>query len=44
MNRVRHELGLDRPLHIQYLDFITNAVKGNLGNSYFEKRPVSEMF
>jgi peptide/nickel transport system permease protein len=43
MNRVRHELGLDRPLHIQYLDFITNAVKGNLGNSYFEKRPVSEM-
>lgn len=43
MNRVRHELGLDRPLHIQYIDFLRGALKGDLGNSYFEKRPVTEM-
>lgn len=43
IDRVRHELGLDRPLYIQYLDFIKNAAMGDFGNSYFEKRPVSDM-
>lgn len=43
MDRVRHEMGLDRPLHTQYFSFLTNFLKGDLGNSYFGKRPVTEM-
>ena len=43
MDRVRHELGLDKPLYVQYLAFLKGTLKGNLGKSYFEKRPVIEM-
>ena len=28
-----HEWGLDRPLYVQYLAFVRNAVRGNLGDS-----------
>lgn len=37
------QLGLDRPLPVQYGIFITNAVKGDFGASYTSKRPVLEM-
>lgn len=43
MERVRHELGLDKPLHVQYLAFLKGTLKGDLGKSYFEKKPVTEM-
>lgn len=43
VERVRHELGLDRPLYVQYFDFVTGAVRGDFGTSYFQKRPVTEM-
>jgi len=43
IDRVRHELGLDRPLPVQYIDFIKNAVQGDLGTSYFKNRPVTEL-
>ncbi len=29
----RHELGLDRPLPVQYLDWLGNALRGDLGTS-----------
>src|SRR5262249_59803562 len=32
--KVRHELGLDLPLWVQYLRFATNALRGDLGQSY----------
>jgi peptide/nickel transport system permease protein len=32
--RLRHEMGLDRPLAVQYLDFLSHAVRGDLGRSY----------
>jgi peptide/nickel transport system permease protein len=35
----RTRLGLDLPLHIQYGRFITNAVHGDLGNSYVHSVP-----
>lgn len=38
---VREELGLDRPFVVQYLDWITDAVRGDLGVSYASRRPVS---
>lgn len=31
--RVRHELGLDRPLHEQYLTYVWNALHGDFGRS-----------
>ena len=40
MAKVRHELGLDQPLFIQYLDFIKGVFQGDLGTSYFTKEPV----
>ena len=40
---LRKEYGLDRPIHIQYLRFISNAVRGDLGISYIHKRPVTEI-
>jgi len=43
IERVRRELGLDRPLHIQYLDYIGKAIRGDLGTSYFQKTPVIDM-
>jgi peptide/nickel transport system permease protein len=38
----RRELGLDRPLPVQYVGFVANIVKGDLGRSYVTRRPVAE--
>lgn len=38
---VHAELGLDRPLHVQYLRFIGGALAGDLGTSIIQKAPVS---
>ena len=35
----RHLLGLDRPLHAQYLDFITAVPRGDFGLSIQQRRP-----
>ncbi len=40
---VRRQLGLDQPLHLQYLRYITAVLRGDLGRSVFLKRPVSEI-
>jgi peptide/nickel transport system permease protein len=34
VERVRRLYGLDRPLPVQYLSFLKNAVRGNLGESF----------
>ena len=36
---LRRELGLDRPLHLQYLIFLGNAVRGNFGISFIFNKP-----
>lgn len=38
--QVIRELGLDQPLHLQYLDFITSVPTGDLGMSLVTKTPV----
>jgi peptide/nickel transport system permease protein len=38
---VRERLGLDRPVVIQYWDWITGAATGDLGTSLFTSRPVA---
>jgi peptide/nickel transport system permease protein len=36
-----HAYGLDRPLYIQYLDWVGKALRGDLGRSLFSNEPVS---
>lgn len=42
VEQVRQNLGLDRPLYIQYFDFVVGAARGNFGRSLRTKRPVSQ--
>ena len=42
VERIRERLGLDRPLHIQYLSYVGNALRGDLGTSIRTNRPVLE--
>jgi ABC-type dipeptide/oligopeptide/nickel transport system permease component len=39
IEETRRELGLDQPLHIQYLKFVTDAARGDLGTSIRYKSP-----
>ena len=41
--RIRKQLGLDQPLPVQYLSWLTMALHGNLGNSLFSKQPVIDL-
>ena len=39
LEQFRHNMGLDRPVPIQYLDFLAHAVQGDFGTSYSSKEP-----
>jgi peptide/nickel transport system permease protein len=41
--QIRERLGLNDPFLIQYGRFLRDAVRGNLGRSFFFKRPVMEV-
>jgi len=38
IERIRHEYGFDQPFHIQYLNYVTNALQGNFGYSLVKYR------
>jgi peptide/nickel transport system permease protein len=40
---IRHELGLDRPLPLQYLHYLGNLAQGDLGRSYLQRTTVTEL-
>lgn len=40
--RIRADLGLDKPLTVQYVDFLSKLVRGDLGKSYRTNEPVSK--
>jgi len=40
---LRHELGLDRPVLVQYGDWMWKAVHGNLGRSLWDGAPVTQL-
>lgn len=42
LEAVRHQMGLDRPLVVQYLDFVRGIARGNLGRSIHNETPVLE--
>jgi peptide/nickel transport system permease protein len=39
---IRHQLGLDRPLHEQYLVYMRDLVHGNLGVSIARRTPINQ--
>jgi peptide/nickel transport system permease protein len=41
---INRELGLNRPLYVQYMDWFWQLVHGNLGTSYFQNEPVTTLF
>jgi peptide/nickel transport system permease protein len=41
--RLRQELGLNQPLYVQYGRFMAGIVEGDLGGSYFYRRPVVQV-
>lgn len=40
---LRAKLGLDRPVYVQYFSFLTSALTGDMGQSYFEGSSVSDI-
>lgn len=38
--QVRRDLGLDRPIHVQYFDYVGDVLRGDLGESLLTHRPV----
>ncbi len=40
IERLRHEMGLDRPIPVQYWAWLKNFVRGDWGYSFATKRPV----
>jgi peptide/nickel transport system permease protein len=40
---LRSELGLDRPLPVQYADYLSGLIRFDLGNSLHSKQPVSAL-
>ena len=43
IRQIRQELGLDRPVVVQYLDWVGNAARGDFGQSYTQQRPVADI-
>ena len=40
LEEMRAKLGLDRPIHLQYFEWIGRALRGDLGHSLYTNRPV----
>lgn len=43
LGQIRAQLGLDRAVHEQYLDWIAGAIRGDLGTSLWSGAPVNEL-
>ncbi|MGH7399301.1 MAG: ABC transporter permease [Candidatus Rokuibacteriota bacterium] len=43
VREIRAELGLDRPIAMQYVAWLGRAVRGDFGHSYIQQRPVTEI-
>lgn len=41
VDRLRHQLGLDRPLPVQYLQWLLGFLQGDMGVSYSSRTPVA---
>jgi ABC-type dipeptide/oligopeptide/nickel transport system permease component len=43
LQQIRHNLGLDQPVPVQYWDFLARLVHGDLGYSYINQTPVTQL-
>ena len=43
MEQMRQAMGLDQPIHVQYLRWLKNLLRGDMGTSYTLGMPVSEL-
>ncbi len=43
LDAIRQNMGLDQPVVIQYVRWVGNLVRGDLGNSYVQFRPVRDI-
>jgi peptide/nickel transport system permease protein len=41
--RINARYGFDRPVHVQYFEWLVKAIHGDLGTSYITKEPVAAM-
>lgn len=40
---IRHELGIDKPMQVQFVNYWVDLAHGNLGNSFLTRQPVTEV-
>lgn len=43
VQRVRHEMGLDQPVPVQFARYLGRLARGDLGHSYVERTPVATL-
>lgn len=43
VEQIREQYGFDRPLVVQYLDWLSRLLRGDLGESYYWNKPVGEL-
>src|SRR5262245_64292232 len=43
MDERRHQLGLDRPLITQYLDYLGGVIRGDLSTTISDHRPITNI-
>jgi peptide/nickel transport system permease protein len=43
LDRLRHLLGLDQPLYVQYVQYVGHLATGQMGDSIFQHQPVSKL-
>jgi ABC-type dipeptide/oligopeptide/nickel transport system permease component len=44
IDALRTQLGLDSPIWVQYLSFMSNVVRGDFGRSFYYRTPVIELY
>ena len=44
MDALRHDLGLDRSLFVQYATFVRDVVRGDFGRSFYYRTPVLDLY
>ena len=44
LEAIRHQFGLDKPLPVQYWEFITHLLRGDFGQSFYYRTPVLELY
>jgi ABC-type dipeptide/oligopeptide/nickel transport system permease component len=44
LDAIREQLGLDRPLGVQYVAFLRDLLRGDFGHSFYYRTPVLELY